>query len=865
MADRDRERRLSLIAQVDERLIARSRQRVRELREEFQRLELAERDIGQAGVRSARDLSQLDAETRRSVRGVRERIRALDDELDLYIQQARAIDDLTAAERARTREIEVSRQARIDVQRATTGITQAGYAAGTIAARLGQAGLAGPAGAVGAAGDVLQLASAVPRLTAALKDAPQAVEAMVGPLIGVEASFGAVAAAAAPVAIAIGAVGIAFIQFQKQLEEQKVRLEAAIDAQQLYYETIAEGTSDEIRAAIQQREVQRDVAQALIADLENARRVALEAYGLPESTGEGFIIERFPGIAQLTERITEVEDEAKSAQAEIDALNEALNSTTILSREAAAARREADEARIADIERMADREIEAYRLIDTASSEAVEAQVAAIERQIEGRQGEIEALQLMAIRSQAARERIGDLHEEMNDLEAQTRLLTETVIPLIRAREREAAALERRRDALEDTEERLEQTRERQEAYADALSDFNADMADLEAKIAERRRAILERTGEAIANIQRRLADTERDVARGLLRADEKAARELADARLDLERELGEEQEEVRRESNDRLADLERRHMRDLERIYRDFNRTAADAIRDRDADALAAAEERRDDELAEAEQGLEDAVDQEKRAARERVKAARDANRDRLRDLEESFRRERRERLIAAQYRLNDAREAALAEIALQQEKEAANLAELQRQAEDERRLRTQQFRDELTALGGHIRNIGQLNEEGLTALAEQQESYWQAQERAAILRLSRLNDIIYQAETGVRRGSGPYEGFQAGGEVTRRGLAMLHGSRARPEYVLSADTNAALRRELGGRFTQAQLVRAVRGVSVNNSGMFGPGAIVAGPGMDERALAAEIARQVGQQMERRLPSALTRIINRL
>ena len=40
-----------------------------------------------------------------------------------------------------------------------------------------------------------------------------------------------------------------------------------------------------------------------------------------------------------------------------------------------------------------------------------------------------------------------------------------------------------------------------------------------------------------------------------------------------------------------------------------------------------------------------------------------------------------------------------------------------------------------------------------------------------------------------------------------------MLHGSRSRPEYVLSADTTALLRGALGGAFSQQQLVGAVGG----------------------------------------------------
>jgi len=52
-----------------------------------------------------------------------------------------------------------------------------------------------------------------------------------------------------------------------------------------------------------------------------------------------------------------------------------------------------------------------------------------------------------------------------------------------------------------------------------------------------------------------------------------------------------------------------------------------------------------------------------------------------------------------------------------------------------------------------------------------------------------------------------------QAGGPVFETAATMLHGSRSRPEYVLSADTTALLRGALGGGFTQRQLVGAVGG----------------------------------------------------
>ncbi|HUW81125.1 MAG TPA: hypothetical protein VMV54_09570, partial [Acidocella sp.] len=64
-----------------------------------------------------------------------------------------------------------------------------------------------------------------------------------------------------------------------------------------------------------------------------------------------------------------------------------------------------------------------------------------------------------------------------------------------------------------------------------------------------------------------------------------------------------------------------------------------------------------------------------------------------------------------------------------------------------------------------------------------------------------------------------------QAGGPVFDTAATMLHGSRSRPEYVLSADTTALLRGALGGAFSQQQLVGAVAGggggVTVQSGGI--------------------------------------------
>jgi hypothetical protein len=90
------------------------------------------------------------------------------------------------------------------------------------------------------------------------------------------------------------------------------------------------------------------------------------------------------------------------------------------------------------------------------------------------------------------------------------------------------------------------------------------------------------------------------------------------------------------------------------------------------------------------------------------------------------------------------------------------------------------------------------------------------------------------------------PIGGFAGGGFNFRTGLAALHGTAGRPEFVANANTTAGLRAMLGNNFSQAQLLNAV--ASGGNGAVNASFTINAAPGQSPEMIARVVENRMAK-----------------
>lgn len=792
----DNERRLRLIATVDEQAARSGQRSVAQLRQDFERLTAAERDQQAAAVRQAATLGDVRTSTQRLIAAVRERVRTMREELALTREQADALADVEQAQRRANDAFKQADDYNSNVRRRAGVLGDVDTAAQTLGMGLRSAGLEGPGAAVSGTGDVFAVLEALPQLGAAVKGLPASIEATVAGLIGVEASFGAIAAVALPLAAATAGVVIAWNRLQKTLEEGRNRLEAAIDAQRTYYELIETGTSDEIASRRDALAAQQRYNELIIQNLQQQR----DAYANLDNGASA--LEAGIAIRELDKQIETLQQDSGAAQLEIDAYNRALNASEVAARDAAAAQAEAADGFVAMVQQLADERQQALDLGATGTQEQLDARRAAIERENQIIEEQIAQLQPFASTNADVADEIQRLVTRQQALKRETELLSSVTEPLIRQREKEANAVEAQ-TALND----------RRQAILDARQEFDEALVALDESTAEKRAQILDQTETRIGDINDKLADQARSLAQDLLRADEKAGRQTADQIYDVERDLRKKEEELRSESLKSIEDLYEKHERDVARIQTSAQADINDAILNRDAQAQGRAERQRDQQLKDAQDQLDESVEQEQDALDERLQAARDAADERIRDLQESQRRERRERLIAARQRLDDQRRAADAEIRQARAAQTQQLRDLDMQYRRQRQLIQQRSAEQLQQIDSTYRQALGLQDKRQEQSIKAYDRYWRE--------VLSIQGAAIKSISGTK--SGGLKSYQSGGYVTDTGAIMAHGSPSRPELVLSPDNTAALQRELGRGFSQADLVRAVRGGGMTVAAQFG------------------------------------------
>jgi hypothetical protein len=363
------------------------------------------------------------------------------------------------------------------------------------------------------------------------------------------------------------------------------------------------------------------------------------------------------------------------------------------------------------------------------------------------------------------------------------------------------------------------------EDIKDAWLQFQTDLADIEAQAAEqrldeeesyqeRRTELIEQYGDRAADVvearEKKLADIREQMAE-----DEAEARQReADAVADHAEKMADLEAEAQAAEVRRLEDFQREERRARQQHWL----TLLQAASRLDARAIAEENERYalqqgnrsedfDVETQRRAEQLAERLAQEQENHEERLLEARRADERRLQDLQEAL---DEERLLAAQ-RLEELAQERQEELNQLYEQHVERLIEIDQQERELSDQRQNAFIMQLNQLDAHYGTLLGLQIQGQAEI-EAEFAAWLDGMRAQISAARAIDTSeSYQRS---RTGPGGMGYYQHGGAVDYTGLAMVHGSPSRPEWMIDADTAARLGR-YGWNYTQEGLLAMAGGAS--------------------------------------------------
>jgi hypothetical protein len=311
---------------------------------------------------------------------------------------------------------------------------------------------------------------------------------------GVGISLGAIAAAALPIAAALGAIALAFKVATEAIEEGRARVASAVDGQLTYFELVETGTQESIQSALAQLETERNINQKKVEFL----KAQLEQMSL---------IEKILAGGEIEDRLEELQSQLNESEAAINAHNAALQDEEVIARSA---------------------------------TQTTQAQTQATGQQVQASQ---RAEKQEQARAQAAQEQAQAMEEAKRKEEERTRAIKQAQEQITKIQEQ---AERRRQDIFRQTSRRFaDLARTFAQGAEDARRQLERDQAALVEQFGEDRTKIIidaQRAEEDAAkthqeNLKRIRIDaerSERDLIRnrdfaGLIAAREQAAEQMSD------------------------------------------------------------------------------------------------------------------------------------------------------------------------------------------------------------------------------------------------------------------------------------------------------------------------------------------------
>lgn len=704
-------RKLTLLTQVDERTIRRSIALTRQLAGETEELTDSYAEQEDQIGRTADGQQVLSRRAQSEIGSIRQRVAALKLEIAARRQQLGIIEDVNR-ESTKTPTTGTSTRAGVNTFERVGG-AEAGLS--SIAAVTSIGGNNVISEALRGLADVVGTFEQLPKLAQAVTGSQQAL-ATATTTVGTASSAAApglvgVATALGPIAIIGVAVATALALVTQELNQGKEAAQQRIEIDRQLAELQVRGGQEEIKAALEQAELERQILEARGEALGEQFREIREQASLSD-VGE---------LNEVVKTYHELDEAISTNEQLIKELTLALDANATAAQDAAKGQEELARLTVDKIQRETEARLRAEELGASGSRESADARLESIAREKAALEDQRKSLEALADRSEAGRDALNQVNERLAALSREQRLIQETALPLIAAREREAAAIKRTQDALARNIQFRVATGERAGDIRQARDTFIADIAQIEQELGEKRAEIAAQTTARIAEIERTLADQTAHLIASVAAEESRAYERVETMIATTIQDTVDKEAAIIEEANRRREDLERDHRNTLQRINRNYNREAANAASRLDAIALIAAQQNRDDQLSEEEQRYREGQRQLEQALDDQLKENRKANDQRITELRQSYQREAADRRTAINTRLSELQAAAQAEIDLLRQKSAAEIAALEANARDETSARNEQFAKELQMLGVHYQNLNELTSQGLSAIAQQ------------------------------------------------------------------------------------------------------------------------------------------------
>lgn len=510
---------------------------------------------------------------------------------------------------------------------------------------LGAVGLGEVGNALNNFGDVAEVGEVADAVKDVVKNiAPlQKIATGLAPVLGTTgAAFASLGIAIAPIAIAIGTLILAFKSFEVSIKkigelqrQQFADVDAQVNRQLATRQKAANQTREALQAEATNIQFELDLRQKQLENAQTAK-AAIEAQytalGSSFNIGERAALgTRGQEAATEVERLTKVVGDLTS---QLGATYDATYSQVQAEKDLAAARNQAG---LDALEQLQTNEQLLSRLREmgaNATSEQVESRLESINREIltldQYGKAAYELSQTLEQGSEAYNAADKQAHqyaEQIVTLQTEQEALTTSILPVIQAREAEAAALEYQQKQLEETAAAVKK-------YNDDIDNLTTKLDDSRAKLVQTLDDILAKAEESAIAAVKKLMAARAELNQKEIRDDQKAERDAANQHLDLG--IKEAQQE---------ADIYKGYRRKLRDLEKAANEESFDLILNRDFSGLFKLDRNTENKKQDAAQEERDAIED-----------AREGKQRQLEDLQRGLEQERQERQIALQQNIADA-----------------------------------------------------------------------------------------------------------------------------------------------------------------------------------------------------------------
>lgn len=320
-----------------------------------------------------------------------------------------------------------------------TGLKRTGSA-------LSQLGLGSVGGSVTRVGDIVQVVKEFDDLSGVLSKVGDENSILTKTFTDMAGEGATVATSLGAVGLALGAVTIAFQAFENVIKDGEKQLQAALDTQQQYYTDLTKMSTEDAKNKVLQLQIQADSQQQAVDETNKAIQRGLDQ--IKQNTG----IEIAPGSIAAKAAFKDLYDQLDKDNKALNDTNDAIGRLTGGLQSNAFAANDVTQA----LDKQLAKQQEYNKLAESSSSKQVSDRIREDADNIKSYQQAIDSLQTSldtgSISQDQYNAKVADYATQIQQLQDDQNALTQSVLPLIKAREDEAKAVKEMTAAIQKGE-----------------------------------------------------------------------------------------------------------------------------------------------------------------------------------------------------------------------------------------------------------------------------------------------------------------------------------------------------------------------------------------------------------------------------